>query len=809
MNRVLKHKLKKLYGKDFVLTEENLKTLPKDVQELIALFDDTVEDMEKQQRHIEHTLELSLLELKEANKYAKSKSENMQNLLEQYKAVIDVALIVTKTDLKGRITYANQKFLDISGFSREEVMGAPHSIVRHEINPPEVFKDLWDTIKAKKIWQKTFPNKRKNGEMYYASSTVAPILDQNGEIIEYISIREDVTENFLKQLHIENEQRRMELIFENQENIIIISRTGEGIIDANKKFYETFGYKDLKDFKDKHKCICDIFEPEQNYLSKQMTENDTWLDYILTHKEKEHKAIIKDKDGNKLIFLVKTGIVKIENQDTYVSTFSDVTESEKAREKAERAERAKSEFLANMSHEIRTPMNGILGFVQLLNTTTLDDRQRKYSTLIEKSTRVLLEIINDILDFSKIESGNISMEKIKVNLFKDMEDTILLLGQKAKEKNIKYIFNIDDLVSECVMMDITKLKQIIINLVGNAIKFTPENGEVEIKISKVCDFEKSQKVLFAIRDTGIGIPKDRQEKIFLPFSQADSSTTRKFGGTGLGLSISNSLVNAFGGKLMIDSDEGKGSTFYFEIELEVCEEKVISGVLKPYSVALIDNADQQSKINRILSQLNSFKVKFIMIKDAAELLGKHIDVVIATSNQDLENINSHMKILISEECVDHKNKVVQIANYEEFPSSLYNILLSAEKIEVDYPEEEEIVYKKKILIAEDYEMNRDLMEEIFNMFELDYEFAFDGAEAVKKVQTGVYDLILMDINMPIMNGVDATIEIRKLGINIPIIALTANALRGDKERFLEAGMDGYLSKPIDIKEFSEVIKNLS
>jgi signal transduction histidine kinase/CheY-like chemotaxis protein len=472
----------------------------------------------------------------------------------------------------------------------------------------------------------------------------------------------------------------------------------DGVLNANKKFYEVFGFKDLKDFKSKHKCICETFIEKEGYL-RENSKDYSWINLPLQEPQKMHKVLMKNKFGENRIFSVRIKEVVLDNDTSYVSTFTDITELEKARELAESSEKLKTEFMANMSHEIRTPMNGISGFIQLLSKTDLNEKQQKYISIIEASMKNLLGIIHDILDFSKLEDGKMELSLIQINPFTAFTQALELFMPIAKKNSISYHINVDKSLNGCVYADKLRTTQILSNLISNAVKFTPEGGRIDINITQISKNKDQMVVHFSVTDTGIGIPKERQKAIFEAFSQADSSTTRKFGGTGLGLSISASLVKMLGGELLLQSIPGKGSTFSFEVALKICEKEE----------------------NIILDALND----------------------------------------------SEKQRVKQ-----------ENVL--------------------EVLVAEDHEMNTILIDELLKGYGINATFVVNGKEAVEILEKKTFDIIFMDINMPEMNGIDATKQIRESGNNTPIIALTANAIEGDRERFISYGMDDYISKPIDL-----------
>ena len=377
---------------------------------------------------------------------------------------------------------------------------------------------------------------------------------------------------------------------------------------------------------------------------------------------------------------------------------------EEALKSANIAKEAKSNFLAKMSHEIRTPMNGIIGFTQLISQTDLNEEQEEYINIITSSTQTLLSVINDILDYSKIESGKLVPEIIETNILEELNNIFSLFKNSAKTKNINYILSIDDKIDTFLYSDIHKIKQVVSNLINNALKFTPENKKVSLNISLLKDDLEYQEIVFYVEDEGIGIPLDKQKKIFEAFSQADESTSRKYGGTGLGLNISSSIINLLGGTLEVESIENIGSKFFFTLKLKKC--------------------------------------KNISTKDLTKI------TIPKLNNNDL-----------------------------------------------------------KILVVDDNQVNLLIISEVLKKLNINYLLAENGQIAIDLCKENLFDIILMDINMPILNGLEATNILKnQYKIKTPIIALTANSLEGDKNKYLEEGFDDYLSKPFNINDFLELVK---
>ncbi|MFA6137626.1 MAG: ATP-binding protein [Sulfurimonas sp.] len=808
MHRLLKRQIRRYFGEEFEdsLNKESFSKFIEDVS-------NSYDELYAEKKFLEHTIDINSQEIEKANIKIREQNSHLQGLLDkrsdeneetvymlnQYKEAIDTSLIVSTTDLHGRIKYINSNFVKISGYSETELLGKSHNIVKHPDVPKSLFKEMWDTILNKKVWQGIFPNMAKNGTTYYVNATIVPLLNRDGNIVEFMALREDVTKAIEYQNRLEAEKQRVSQILDNQESIIVLFDKIFGVTEANKKFFEVFGFATLEKFKEEHQCVCELFEVKENFL-KPSKDTYFWVTPIIEEPQKVHLALI-----NKRVYSVKIAIVEIEDKKTYLATFTDITEIEEARIKSHEAEKEKSNFLANMSHEIRTPMNAILGFSELLSKTKLEARQSKFVDLIKSSSATLIQIINDILDFSKLESGQTELDTIKINPFMEFEDTFLLLAGRAAEKNLSYMIEIDPLLEECIEIDSFHIKQILMNLIGNAIKFTPEHGTVDIKIKKqLLNGKKS--VRFLVQDTGIGIPVDRQQKIFEPFSQADSSTTRKFGGTGLGLSISNSLVAMMGSRLQLESKDAIGSKFYFDIAYEGC---IANNTLKEHlgglKIYLFDM--DEIALRSAVEQLNAYKIEHQILEKFDENIDLDNSIILSTDEESTKKFQ-HAKILLllktDDSFEDSRHHQVEI--FHDFPSILYNELMRLKLIKTDMQVSNTHAVHLKILVAEDYEVNRILMSELLDQFDIEYSFATNGLEAVEMVKNSSYDLILMDINMPIMNGMDATkIIINDLKVTTPIVALTANALDGDRDKFLSMGMHDYLSKPIDIKAFEALL----
>lgn len=633
--------------------------------------------------------------------------------VEFQKFALDEHAIVSITDVKGNITYVNDKFCDISGYSSEELMGKNHRILKSDGHSQEFYKDLWKTIANGEVWNGDIKNFAKDDEYYWVNATIVPFLNDAGKPFQYIAIRTDIT------------------------------------------------------------------------------------------RQKEVAAQLEQTLG-----------------EAYAAT------------------EAKSEFLANMSHEIRTPMNAIIGLTDLCLHTDLSPKQRDYVRKTNTAGRSLLGVINDILDFSKIEAGKMDIESISFSLDKVFDNLWTMVSDSACDKGIELLFSREKDVPFNLIGDPMRLGQILINLVNNAVKFTDE-GEIVLYVKVGTKSSDKITLEFEVEDTGIGMTHKQVDGLFQSFSQADTSTSRNYGGTGLGLSICKQLVGMMGGKIWVESEDGKGSKFFFNIDFDIAEDKLFEEVfiadeLDGLRILLVD--DNASARTILKSYLDNFSFKTTSVNSGQKALTElasaetPYDLVLVDWSMPVMNGLETTRRIMQDSRIVSPPKVIMISaviregilgedgaeHLSGFltkpisPSSLFDSILEAfgknartslitRGVEVVSLDKVGPIQGARILLVEDNEVNQQVAFENLMRARFFVDIADNGQIALDMLETNSYDLVLMDVQMPVMDGYEATRRIRADGRykGLPILAMTANATVEDQAKSFKAGMNAHISKPLD------------
>ena len=664
-----------------------------------------------------------------------AQAESAYMELAEQKFALDQHSIVAITDVKGTITFANQKFSEISGYSIDELIGNNHRMLKSGVHDREFFRAMYRKIARGKIWQGEICNRAKSGKLYWLDTTIVPFMNEDGKPRSYIAIRTDITQR---------KQAEQELI--------------------------------------------------------------------------------------------------------------------EAKEQAEAATRQKSEFLANMSHEIRTPMNGIIGMTGLLLDTDLSAKQRSYAENTMNSAEALLSIINDILDFSKIEAGKMELELVPFDLQSLAEDVAELMAIKCREKDLEMLLRVRPGTQRNLVGDPGRVRQILLNLLSNAIKFT-EHGAIVLAVESSEVVNNKARITLSVQDSGIGIEASKLDTIFNKFDQEDSSTTRKYGGTGLGLSICRQLSQMMNGDIRVESEKGKGSTFIVDIELELATEPLVSSysdadinILQGLKTLIVDDMEmaraileeQLSPLGMEVESVPSADMALLKLNQAQQK-GQPYDIVIIDfymPGMDGEMLAAEIKqqkllpqgalvfITSSPRKGDgqrlkklgfdayltkptRENEVAQILGlvwqsrleHKDIPLVTRHMIR-----EVKTGNRKHIqIENAHILLVEDNPVNQMVATEYLERYGCSVTPAGNGIEAVSQFKHSEFDLVFMDCQMPEMDGYEATRVIREWEqyrekTHTPIIAFTANAMQGDKDKCIVAGMDDYISKPVSEKSLEDMLK---
>ncbi len=779
-------------------------------------------------------------------------AESEQN----YRAIVeDQTEMIMRCQPDGRITFVNDRYCRYYGVERKKLLG---NCYLPEI-VPEDLKMVEETIRSISFTNQVVSCEHRvvleHGLIRWTYWILRGLYNEKGELTGYQGVGRDITSRKTAEAALRASEDRFRLMFENSPIGMVLCEMDGRLIQANEAFREIIGYSE-EEVRDNELTYWDLTP-----LEYQDSEKAQIASLNLTGRYGPYEKEYMHKDGVRVPVLLSGVVITGADGRTriwsFVENITDRKEYERAlreaRDAAEEANRAKSEFLASMSHEIRTPMNGVIGMAQLMCETELTAEQREYVETIFNSGEVLLKIINEILDFSKIEAGKVDIEPTEFTLRTMIEKLADTMAPQAYGKGIELVSAIHPDVPIQVKSDEVRIRQVLSNMLNNALKFT-DTGEVVLRVKQTVREGNNATLRFEVTDTGIGIPPERLECLFKPFSQVDGSITRRYGGTGLGLVISKQLVELMGGEIGVQSHENEGSTFWINLPVEIppdvnhdIDPEVLYEGVRGMRILVIDHheitrtfmeeqlrgwhcaakavADADSGLNYLFERAGTNReVQVILIDlELPEINGPDLALTIQT-NERL----SHIPLILLSASPQVRNKQAREWGFRTCLSKpvktdeLYQALIKLVRQSRQRAFRTELTPQPireatptanvsesiRILLVEDNFVNQKVAGKILEKMGYTYDLAANGQQAIEAFSRQLYDLILMDCQMPEMDGFKATQTIRHMEADdehTPIIALTAGAIKGDREKCLESGMDDYLSKPLCTDDLRRMI----
>jgi len=764
-----------------------------------------------------------------------------------FQSLVENNPVATVTlDKNQKVLSCNLAFEFLFGYSAAEVVGKDLDSLVATGDVYTEAENLTQRVFAGSVVRETGKRRRKDGSLVDVEIHGVPVI-LSGERVGVLALYHDITRQKQAETEIRRQQQYFQALVSNSPVAIVTLDQQHRIQSCNPAFESLFGYTlDEVQGRDLDQLIA-----PQNIFSEAVVYTRQVIQGEKVHTLSQRAR----KDGSQVdVEIFGVPVIIGGERVGSLGIYHDISELVRAREEAKAADRAKSEFLANMSHEIRTPMNGIIGMVDLALNTDLNAEQRDFLEMARESADALMGLINDILDFAKIEAGRLDLETIDFDLRSTVEGVAASLAQRAELKGLEMACMIHHDVPSLMRGDPNRLRQVLVNLVGNAIKFT-NRGEIVIEVKRESETDTHATLRFLVSDTGVGIPRDRLQQIFERFMQVDNSTTRKYGGTGLGLAISKQLAEMMGGKISVESELGRGSTFWFTAVFEKQPSRVealdyvkvdLNGL---HVLGVDDNATNRLILTKMLENFGcristlANGAETVMTLRAALHSGDPFQMVfldMQMPDMDGEQVLKAIKAdplikdvaaLIILTSMGHRGDVSRLeamgcSGYLLKPikqGQLYEAIIAVlgrrqapkaveqrSGIVTRHLLSEQKRQNTRILLVEDNPINQKLAVALLNKAGYPVDVAENGAQAVETLKTISYQLVLMDVQMPEMDGLEATRLIRVMegkSRHVPIIAMTAYAMKGDKERCLAVGMDDYLTKPLEPDEVFAMIEH--
>jgi PAS domain S-box-containing protein len=768
----------------------------------------------------------------------------------------DNAVIIT--DAERRIEWVNDAFTRITGYQLAEVKGrSPGAFLQGPQTDQDTVAIMRKRLREGLGFRVELQNYAKDGRRYWLDIEVRPILDGAGQVTNFIAIESDITARKSAAERLRRTEERLSLALDGSNLALWDWDLTTGKIFLNTRWARMMGgapgpttttpaelaqltYPD--DLPAVDRALREAVRGTNVYYIEQRirTASGEWK-WIESHG----KVVARDAAGRALRMAGTNADIDERKRREHAMAQQEA-ELQQAKAAAEGANRAKSEFLANMSHEIRTPMNAIIGMTGLaLDTEGLTAEQRDYLGIVRSAGESLLGIVNEVLDFSKIEAGHMTLEAIDFSVRDTLSDTLKLMAPPVEEKGLELMSRVAADVPDRLRGDPSRLRQVLTNLVGNALKFT-ERGEIQVAVDLISCDDTNAWINCAVSDTGIGIPEDKQALIFQAFAQADTSTTREFGGTGLGLAICSRIVEAMGGRITVESEPGRGTTFQFSIRAELAaasEQRIVFPELSGRSALVVD--DNLANCSAVASMLESSGMQVEVLTEGPRIVDvlrarraaySGFDVVVLDSKipgiesfeiagalvSDPEiNLPTIMMLTANNQRADAARcRDLDIGGFvtkpflaDELLRAVAAALAPAKRVPAGAAEAmREPARALNILLAEDNLINQKLAVKLLTTRGHTVHVANNGQEAVECVQAAEYDVVLMDLQMPLMGGIEACTHIRAMESGKryqPIVAMTAHAMQRDKDLCLAAGMDGFVTKPVRIEHLMSEIERVT